>query len=250
LGGTFVPEVLTFADERVALTQACHRVAVRGLVIGTFGNLSLRCGEHVLLTPTGAVLADLEPSMITVTDLDGTVVDGTLEPTSELHLHLGVYRARPEVAGVAHAHAVASVAFGCTHTELPALHYTQLALGGTIRVAPYATFGTRELADGVIEALEGRQAAFMANHGTVAVGRTIDEACERLEQLEWLAELHARAHALGEPRVLSDRDLEAVFLAALSRRYGTVHELPDAPGAPRSDGRSGRPPRSDGRSGR
>jgi L-fuculose-phosphate aldolase len=205
--------------EREALAAASRRVAEAGLVIGTAGNLSLRRDDRVVITPTGGKLGELDAAMMTVVDLDGGVVDGDLAPTSELPLHLSVYRATGAGA-VAHAHAMASTAVSCVCQELPAVHYTILELGGAIRVAPYATFGSEELAANVTAALEGRVAALMQNHGSVAHGRDIGEACDRLELLEWHAELYCRSAALGTPRVMSDQELEAVVLAAIHMRYG------------------------------
>jgi L-fuculose-phosphate aldolase len=213
-----------FSEQRQALAEASRRLAAGGLVIGTAGNLSIRVDDLVVITPTGANLADLEAEMMPIIDFGGAVVDGDLAPTSEVHLHLDVYKATPAVA-IAHAHAMASTAVACTHTELPPIHYTTLSLGGAIRVAPYATFGSQELADHVVAALEGRHAALMANHGSVAYGKDIAQACERLEHLEWLAELHSRAITIGTPRVLTDKDLENVIMAALSMNYGTTQKI-------------------------
>jgi len=193
------------------------------MVPGTAGNLSIRCGDQVVVTPTGGVLGDLTPDEMSVVDLDGNLVDGDLAPTSEIPLHLGIY-ATTNAGAIAHAHALASTAVACSCDELPAIHYTILELGGAIRVAPYATFGSDELAANVTAALQGRNAALMQNHGSVAYGQTIDQAVARLEALEWHAELYARASALGEPRVLSDKDLENVIMAALSKGYGSKHK--------------------------
>jgi L-fuculose-phosphate aldolase len=215
---------MKFLDEREALARASRRLAEGGLVIGTAGNLSIRVDDLVVITPTGANLADLTGEMMPVIDLEGRVVDGDLAPTSEVHLHLDVYKATG-AAAIAHAHAMASTAVACTHTELPAIHYTTLSLGGTIRVAPYATFGSQELADHVVAALEGRHAALMANHGSVAYGKDIDQACERLEHLEWLAELYSRALTIGTPSILTDKNLEDVIMAALSMNYGTTQKI-------------------------
>jgi L-fuculose-phosphate aldolase len=121
-----------------------------------------------------------------------------------------------------HTHAPWSTAVACVLEELPVVHYQQMLLGGAVRVAPYATFGTPELAAAVREALAGRQAALMGNHGSVAVGASLDAAVENALLLEWLAALHHRASALGTPRVLSDAEQEDVVLAALSRGYGRV----------------------------
>lgn len=210
--------------EREELAAAGRRLAGNGLVIGRAGNLSIRAGDLVAATPTGGVLAELEPAMMAVVDLEGNLVDGDLAPTSELPLHLRVYGATPATS-IAHAHASASTALSCTHDELPAVHYMILSLGGTIRVADYATFGSDELAANVVGALAGRSAALMANHGSVAYGTTVSEACDRLELLEWLSDLYGRCLALGTPRILSEADLEAVFLAALSKNYGRTRPL-------------------------
>jgi L-fuculose-phosphate aldolase len=217
-------------SEREALVDASRRVAAGGLVVGTAGNLSLRREDHVVVTPTGAVLADLTADMTTVVDLDGQVVNGDLAPTSEVPLHLSIYRATGAGA-VAHAHALASTAVSISCDELPAVHYTLLQLGGPVRVAPYATFGSPELADNVLQALDGRVAALMQNHGSVAYGRDIAEACDRLELLEWHAELYSRSVALGQPRVLSEEELHAVLLAALDKSYGTTQPVDRSDGA-------------------
>jgi L-fuculose-phosphate aldolase len=139
-------------------------------------------------------------------------------------LHTGIYAATNALA-VTHAHAMASTALSCTHDELPPLHYSCLGLGGAPRTAAYATFGSPELAKNVIEALEGRNAAMMQNHGSVAYGSTMDQAVERLELLEWLAELYWRASSMGTPRVLTDKDFEDIINAAITGRYGVMRKV-------------------------
>ena len=215
---------LLLADEREAVASASRHLAQRGLVIGTAGNISARRGDHVAVTPTGSDLATVTAEMVTVIDLEGAVVDGDLAPTSEVPLHTGIYAATNALA-ITHAHAMASTALSCTHDELPALHYSCLGLGGTPRTAAYATFGSQELADNVIEALKGRNAAMMQNHGSVAYGTTMEQAIERLELLEWLAELYWRASSLGTPRVLTDKDFEAIIMSAMERGYGTTKKV-------------------------
>jgi len=125
---------------------------------------------------------------------------------------------------VVHTHAPWSTAVACVLDELPVLHYQQLLLGGAVRVAPCATFGSAELASGGRAALAGRQAALMANHGSVAVGGSLDQAVENALLLEWLAQLHHRASALGTPRPLTDEQQAAVIEAAVRRGYGTTQE--------------------------
>lgn len=199
------------------IVAAGRRLAGGGLVVGSAGNLSVRAGEHVVVTGSGTDLGELTPAQLTVVDLDGTVLDGDLAPTSELPLHLAIYR-ETGAAAIAHAHSPSSIAVGATHDVLPPVHYATVPLGGVVRVARYATFGTPELAANVLAALDGRVAALMRNHGSVAYGATVAQACERLETVEWLAGVYERAVALGTPRLLTDEELNAV--AAQLRRLG------------------------------
>ncbi|MEU9664477.1 class II aldolase/adducin family protein [Streptomyces bobili] len=212
-------------QERAAVADACRRLAAEGLLIGTAGNVSVRVGGRVAVTATGAVLARITPDQVTVVDLDGTVVVGTLRPTSELELHLGVYR-RYGTAAVVHTHAPMATAVSCVLDELPCVHYQLLALGGTVRVAPYATFGTPELAASVLDALDGRGAALMANHGAVTHAPTLDQAVEHALLLEWACGVYQRAAAMGRPRFLDEGQQLAVIEAALARDYGATHPVP------------------------
>jgi L-fuculose-phosphate aldolase len=208
------------ARERVA--AAGRRLAADGLVLGTAGNLSERVADLVAITPTGAQLGALEPAQVTVVDLAGAVVDGDLEPTSELDLHLGVYE-RHDAGAIVHTHAPMATALACVVDEVPCVHYSMLALGGAIRVAGYETFGTRGLADAVVDALEGKSAALMANHGAITVGAGLDAALAATELLEWACGVYWRAAQIGEPRVLGADDQQAFLDAARQRAYGTTH---------------------------
>jgi L-fuculose-phosphate aldolase len=207
--------------QREAVALASRRLAAQGMVAGTSGNVSARVGEHVAITPTGGKLAELTAEDVSVVALDGEHVDGALAPTSEIALHLGVYE-RYGAGAVVHTHAPMGTALGLVLDELPCVHYEMLALGGTVRVAPYVTFGTTELAETVLDALEDRTAALMANHGTIAFAHDIDEAVRRAELLEWACTLYWRAAQLGEPRTLDESARRAVVEAALARGYGTT----------------------------
>ena len=206
---------------REHVATAARRLAHEGLLIGTSGNVSARDGDHVAVTASGVVLAGCRPDDVTVVDLSGSVVEGELAPTSELSLHLGVYADGAAAAAVVHTHAPFSTAVACVLDELPVLHYQQLLLGGAVRVAPYATFGSPELAAHVRAALAGRQAALMANHGSVATGASLAAAVDHALLLEWLATLHHRAATLGTPRALTPEEQDDVVRAALARNYGT-----------------------------
>jgi L-fuculose-phosphate aldolase len=204
---------------REAVAAASRRLAREGLVPATAGNVSARVEDRVVVTPTGAVLAELGPDLTTVVDMGGNVVEGSLEPTSELFLHLGVYQ-RFDAGAVVHTHSPVATALSCVVDELPPVHYQMLAFGGGVRVAPYATFGSPELAENVHAALEGRSAALMQNHGAVCFASDCAAATELALLLEWACEVYWRARAVGEPRVLSENELQAVVDAVQERGYG------------------------------
>lgn len=209
---------------RSDVADAARRLAAEGLLVGTAGNVSAVVdGDRVAVTATGVVLAGCTAADVTVVDRAGRVVEGRLAPTSEIDLHLGVL-ADTTAGAVVHTHAPWSTAVSCVLDELPVLHYQQLLVGGSVRVAPYATFGTPELAAHVRAALVDRQVALMANHGSVAVGADLAGAVEHALLLEWLCQLHHRASALGEPRVLTEEQQVDVITAAIERRYGKTQE--------------------------
>jgi L-fuculose-phosphate aldolase len=213
-------------EEREQVADVSRRLAAEGLVLGTAGNVSARNGDLVAITPTGAVLADLEPEQVSVVDLDGEQADGDLAPTSEIELHLGVYR-RYDAGAVVHTHAPMATALSCVVDEVPCVHYGMLQLGGAVPVAPYETFGTPELAQSVLDALEGRRAALMANHGAIVHAGDVDEALQLSLLLEWACDVYWRAAQVGEPRALGPAERQAVIDAALARGYGTTRRADD-----------------------
>ncbi|WP_370962172.1 class II aldolase/adducin family protein [Amycolatopsis sp. cg9] len=206
-------------EARRSVARACHGLAGEGLLIGSAGNVSVRVGEHVAVTATGVVLGRATAYDVTVVDLDGEVVAGERAPTSELELHLGIYR-RYGAGAVVHTHSPQATAVSLVLDELPCVHYQQLAIGGAIRVAPFAVFGSAELAAETLTALAGKSAALLANHGAVAHGPTLEAAVDNALLLEWACGLYVRAATLGAPRVLEPAQQEAVVAAALRRGYG------------------------------
>jgi L-fuculose-phosphate aldolase len=218
----------TLEREREQVAAACRRLAAERLVVGTAGNVSAREGDRVAISATGAVLADATPEHVTVVDMDGRVVDGELAPTSELDLHLGVYR-RYDAGAVVHTHAPMATALSCVlDGELPCVHYQMLLLGGPVRVARYATFGTPELAETVLDALDGRTGALMANHGAITHGASLESAVELSLLLEWACTVYWRAATLGTPRTLDEGERQAVVEAALERGYGKTRPVEEA----------------------
>ena len=194
------------------------------MVPATAGNVSVRVGELVAITPTGAALAALTADQVSVVDPHGRLVHGDLEPSSELGLHLGIYLTCGAGA-VVHTHAPACTAVASVRDELPCIHYAMLAFGGAVSVAPYATYGSSELAANVVAALAGRSAALMASHGAITYGPTLAKAFEAMELLEWACDLYLRTLPLGEPRTLTAEQTEAVVTVSHERKYGTVRRV-------------------------
>jgi L-fuculose-phosphate aldolase len=219
-----LPEIAV-AREQVA--TASRRLAEEGLVIGTAGNVSVRAarggGEAFAITPTGADLGTLEPAQVSVVDGEGTVVEGDLAPTSELDLHLGIY-GRYGSNAVVHTHAPMATALSCVVDEVPCVHYQMLLLGGPVPTAPYRTFGTPQLAEVTVDALEGRVAVLMANHGAITHGPTLDSAIESSLLLEWACTVFWRAAAIGRPRELDEEQRAAVIATAVERGYGRTRQ--------------------------
>jgi L-fuculose-phosphate aldolase len=214
---------MQLADLREDVATACRRLAADGLVHATAGNVSARDGDLIAITPTGARLDELSAEEVAVVDRSGAHVDGPLAPTSELGLHLGVIE-RFGAGSVVHTHAPFATALSCVLDEVPLVHYEMLMLGGPVRVAPYATFGTPELAAGVLDALDGRTAALMANHGAVSWGADLAGALAATEVLEWACAVYWRACQIGSPRVMGDADREAFVTTVSQRGYGKKKE--------------------------
>ncbi|MFI9546665.1 class II aldolase/adducin family protein [Streptomyces sp. NPDC052016] len=194
-----------------ALVVTARRTVTDGLVVGTSGNVSVRVGDTVLVTPSGVPYDRLAPDDITGVDLDGRQVLGTLVPTSELPMHLAVYRTT-DARAVVHTHAVHATAVSTLVSELPSVHYMTAALGGPVRVAPYATYGTQELAENMLRALTDRSGCLLQNHGTVTHGATLDQAYDRTAQLEWMCRLWLTASSVPgrTPTLLTHEQLAEV----------------------------------------
>jgi L-fuculose-phosphate aldolase len=215
-------------EARHALVAGARVVAEGGLVSASAGNLSMRSGDEMLITPRGARLEAIDPAhCVRVRLADGAVAgdlpDG-VAASSETPLHRAVYETT-DAKAIVHTHATFSTVMSTLVDEIPAVHYVTTQFGGRVRVAPYATFGSDELADNVAAALEGRRAALLANHGTVAIGDTVEEAVDLTIQLEWLAEVAYRATLAGRPRLLGDEQLGAVVEQARALRYTTAGRL-------------------------
>jgi L-fuculose-phosphate aldolase len=214
---------MLLARERELIAEFGRRMTADRLVVGTSGNLSIRSGDLIAVTPTGHAYDTLTPELVCVHRLDGSAVEGELAPTSELPIHQLVY-GHSDAAAVVHTHSTAATVVSSVVEELPTIHYILAVMGGPIRVAPYATFGSPELAANVLAAIEGRSGVLLANHGAVTYGPTIQVAYDRALYLEWVAEVWLRAHALAPaftPRILDQAQMAEVY-AKVQGSYATT----------------------------
>ncbi|MET9790384.1 class II aldolase/adducin family protein [Streptomyces canus] len=196
--------------ERRQVAQVCKDLSRSGLVVGTAGNVSIRVGDLVVISPSGVDYESMSAADVGVHDLQGAAVDAALEPSSELALHLAVYHNFAHTA-VVHTHGPASTALSTLVETVPSSHYYTALFGGPVRVAPYATFGTDLLAENVVTALRERAAALMGNHGAVLVGGDITKVMKLVPYLEYVCDVHLRAMASGQPvRVLDDEEIAEV----------------------------------------
>ena len=196
-----------------ALVAGARAVADGGLVVGTAGNLSLRDGDEMVITPRGSRLEAIDPDACARVRLsDGVVTEGS-GPSSEAPLHRAVY-AVTDARAIVHTHSHFATVMSTLVAEIPPVHYVTTQFGGRVRLAPYATYGSDELAENVAAALEDRRGALLANHGTVTIGDTIEQAVDLALQLEWLASVAYHATLAGRPQLLDDEQLGAVVRQA------------------------------------
>lgn len=222
-GGTAGP--LLLAEQRQQVADACRELSRSGLVVGTAGNVSVRVDDLVVISPSGVDYEAMSARDVGVHDLDGTPVDAVLQPSSELALHLAVYRDSARTA-VVHTHAPASTALSTLVDEVPASHYYTALFGGMVRVAPYATFGTTQLAGNVTAALRDRGAALMGNHGAVLAGEDLAKVMALVPYLEYICDVQLRAMATGAPV----RVLDAEEVTEVGRRLSGYGQRATTPG--------------------
>ena len=207
------------AEARERVVAAARRMRDAGLNPGRSGNASVRFGDGFLVTPSGLAYERMEPKDIVFVDAKGGAAPGPRAPSSEWRLHRDLYARRPEAGGVAHSHSPYATTLACLRRPIPAFHYEVAFAGGSdIRCSGYATFGTQDLSDLALGALEGRRACLLANHGAVAIGVTVEEAVELAERVESLARLYWQALQIGEPVLLDE--VEMAQVVGKFRTYG------------------------------
>ena len=209
---------------RSELIDVAVQMSSSGLSPGMSGNASVRIDNGMLITPTGIPYLSLKPADIVEVRLDGRVAPGQRVASSEWRIHLSVYKARADAGAVVHTHSLNATALSCLHRGIPSFHYMVAEFGGNkIACAPYATYGSEELARHTVKALDARDACLLSNHGGVAVGDTLRQAYERATNLEALAAQFVRASQIGRPRLLSSREMARVL--EKFRTYGKQSEV-------------------------
>jgi L-fuculose-phosphate aldolase len=191
-----------------------------GINQGTSGNLSVRNGDGFLITPTSLRYELMEPDDIVEMNFDGTHL-GKRKPSTEWRFHLDILRSRPDRHAVLHCHSTFATSYSCHRRDILAYHYlVALAGGKTIRCAKYAAYGTQELSENALQALEGRDACLLANHGQIAIGRDMEQAFKLAVEVEILARNYIQARSMGEPILLSDAEMDQVLDQMRQARYG------------------------------
>jgi L-fuculose-phosphate aldolase len=197
-------------EKRQSIIDACLRMNVLGINQGTSGNISLRHGDGMLITPTSTPYEAMKPEQIVFMHLDGNH-DPAQRPSSEWRFHRDILKARSDVQAIVHAHPPYSTMLAIMGMEIPPVHYMVAVAGGdTIRCAPYATFGTQELSEHAVRALEGRMACLLAHHGMIAVGPSLPKAMWLAVEVETLARQYHGCLQIGTPPLLPKEEIEKV----------------------------------------
>ncbi len=204
---------------RARMAEMMKAMDARGLNRGTSGNLSARCGEAMLVTPSGVPPERLTGEQMVLVQPDGSTAPDALKPSSEWRMHQQILNRRPDANAVVHCHSRHATILACAGREIPSMHY-MVAVGGgsSVPVAPYATFGSAELAEAVVEALDGRAAALMANHGQIVVARNLDAGLAIAEEIEEQAAIYWGTLAIGGPKLLSEDEMNVILTRF--RSYG------------------------------
>ena len=200
-------------NARKDIAQYGRKLHETGLIAGTGGNLSVRDSRsgRIAISPSGMEHDAIRAADVPVLAADGRLLCGTRRPSSELPMHLHVYRGRPDINALVHTHSRYATALSCLRKALPAVHYALGFAGPAVRCAPYATYGSRTLADHALRCMAGRKAVLLANHGVLAGGATLAEAFAVAQMVEFCAEVYCLAKAVGNPIPLPAREMRRVI---------------------------------------
>ncbi|MBI2717350.1 MAG: class II aldolase/adducin family protein [Rhizobiales bacterium] len=209
---------LRYLDLRRKAIETCLKMNAEGINQGTSGNVSVRTDEGFLITASGIAYDKMKPEHIVEMDLDGGY-RGNYLPSTEWRMHMDIYRQRQDAGAVVHTHSIYATALACLRIDIPAFHYMIGVGGGTsIRCSGYAEFGTQELSDTMLKALDGRTACLLANHGQIAFGPSLDKALWLAGEVETIAHQYWAALQVGQPVLLNDKQMTTVL--ARFKTYG------------------------------
>jgi L-fuculose-phosphate aldolase len=199
--------------EKELLIEYGRKMVDRRLTVGSGGNLSIvdRAAGCVAITPSGIEYHDMRPDQIVVCDRQGEIREGGCKPSSEIGFHLALYTHRNDIGAVVHTHSVYATTIACLGREIPPVHYLVGFAGPKVPLAPYATFGTPELARVAVDAIGEANAVLLANHGLIAVGATIAAAFTVAEEIEFVARVYYQALVAGDPQLLSQEQMDAAL---------------------------------------
>ena len=195
---------------RNLIVDYSNKMISTGLTVGTGGNISIYDPESdcFAITPSGIAYEEMQSEDIVVVAMDGHIVDGKLKPSSEVELHRQLYLHRKDIHSVVHVHSTYCTVLATNHMELPASSYLVAFAGKNVRCADYASFGTVELARNAVKAMEGRNAALLANHGLITGGADLMRAFDIAQQIEFCAKVYVKALSIGKPVLLDDAEME------------------------------------------
>ena len=211
--------------EREQVIEYSLKLLSEGLTNGTAGNVSIFNREKglVAISPTGVNYSELTPEMISIVDLDGKLIEG-LKPSSELEMHMILYRNREDVNAVIHTHPVYTTVLACLRQDLPAIDYMIAVTGATkVKCAEYASYGTKELAENAYKAMGSSLAVILANHGLTTAGKDIANALNITVQVEYISNLYIKAKNIGEPILLPDNEMNSML--ERFKTYGQIKSI-------------------------
>ncbi len=211
--------------EREQVIEYSLKLLSEGLTNGTAGNVSIFNREEglVAISPTGVNYSELTPEMISIVDLEGKLIEG-LKPSSELEMHMILYRNREDVNAVIHTHPVYTTVLACLRQDLLAIDYMIAVTGATkVRCAEYASYGTKELAENAYKAMGSSLAVILANHGLTTAGKDIANAFNITVQVEYISNLYIKARNIGEPIILPDNEMNSML--ERFKTYGQIKSI-------------------------
>lgn len=218
-------KIMTFENERKEMIAYGKKLVDEQLTSGTGGNISVYNPDtkEMAITPSGLDFYSMTEEDIVIVDLEGNIIEGKLKPSSEWAMHAIFYKERTDIQALIHAHTTYATVLSCLHEKLPASHYMVAAAGKDVRVAEYATFGSKELSLNSFEAMKDRKAVILANHGIIGGESSLKGAYNVIEQVEYCSKIHCIAKSIGNPVILSDEEMEKMSVEF--SHYGQPHEI-------------------------